>query len=110
MIAGLFIITGIAVHLYVERPLLNFLRQRWTSRARIPDGLRIPEAASGSPLVWMARLFLTISLRSIGQIVSTLRMSAFGSKADLALMQEWEPHIPNCRCPVGGQMGPVLQR
>jgi hypothetical protein len=49
MIAGLSIITGIAVHLYVERPLLNFLRQRWTCRARIPDGLRISEAATGPP-------------------------------------------------------------
>jgi exopolysaccharide production protein ExoZ len=41
MTAALSVMAGIAVHLYVERPLLNFLRQRWTWRARILDGLRL---------------------------------------------------------------------
>jgi hypothetical protein len=60
MIADLSIITGIAAYLYVERSLLNFLRRRWTCRARYPTVSAFRRRPL-VPLVWMARLFLTIS-------------------------------------------------
>ena len=51
MIVALCVIAGITVHLYIEGPLQNFLRQRWTIGGR-GEPARLPDFDPASEACW----------------------------------------------------------